>query len=435
MAGVFACPECGSELELRGLSPGRQVRCGWCETWVEVPFIPRSPKAKRFRGKRKGPAWLPLAWGAVALLAVVVVVAGGARLVRSRAHAAREKALAELTASATAAERAGRLDQALTETEAALTLARDIDAGGSARVDALTRKRDGLAVREARARLDAVAGADPDQAVGECLTLLARIRKRPALAELEEPVREALERASRRGVEADAAAARRAFEKGRPDEAFRLCERMAKMAENLPARPRRAAREEAEALVTGVVRKHGLVLSPARGQFTFGSPASYAAALRPLVTDRLKPHGYLPCPPSSDWCPLWDRLAPYQLDVEVAERQAGNYMESQNRISILQARVILSLRGATLWERTVGGRTVVPLPNIPAYQGSRMASGDRPSPAFERLLYDSAHAILTDQIARVLRSAPDCAMSSAPSTTDPKTPWGSPLAGEAPSRP
>ena len=27
MDGSFACPECGSEVEVEGLAPGRQVRC------------------------------------------------------------------------------------------------------------------------------------------------------------------------------------------------------------------------------------------------------------------------------------------------------------------------------------------------------------------------------------------------------------------------
>ena len=36
MDGSFACPECGSDVEVRGLAPGRQVRCEFCHRLLEV---------------------------------------------------------------------------------------------------------------------------------------------------------------------------------------------------------------------------------------------------------------------------------------------------------------------------------------------------------------------------------------------------------------
>src|SRR5690349_15488757 len=113
MGGTFACPECGNEVELKGTSPGRQVRCGWCETWGEGPFLPRSvgaPRRKRFRGRR--PRWVAWAWAGLALLGVVVLAVGTSRVLRSQDRARRERALAALVATADDDERAGRLEEA-----------------------------------------------------------------------------------------------------------------------------------------------------------------------------------------------------------------------------------------------------------------------------------------------------------------------------------
>ena len=68
--GSFACPECGNKLALKGTTAGRQVRCGWCETWVEIPFLPRAmvPRWARFsRGRR--PRWVAWTWGGLAIVA------------------------------------------------------------------------------------------------------------------------------------------------------------------------------------------------------------------------------------------------------------------------------------------------------------------------------------------------------------------------------
>ena len=40
MDGSFACPECGSTVEVEGLTPGRQVRCEFCQRLLEVPYLP-----------------------------------------------------------------------------------------------------------------------------------------------------------------------------------------------------------------------------------------------------------------------------------------------------------------------------------------------------------------------------------------------------------
>ena len=63
MDGSFACPECGSDVEVRGLAPGRQVRCGFCHRLLEVPYLPRAagPSWKRRRFAR--PKWVHVGMG------------------------------------------------------------------------------------------------------------------------------------------------------------------------------------------------------------------------------------------------------------------------------------------------------------------------------------------------------------------------------------
>ena len=62
MDGSFACPECGSDVEVRGLAPGRQVRCGFCHRLLEVPYLPRAAgrilETPSFRAAEMGPLGL-----------------------------------------------------------------------------------------------------------------------------------------------------------------------------------------------------------------------------------------------------------------------------------------------------------------------------------------------------------------------------------------
>ena len=61
-----------------GLAPGRQVRCGFCQQLLEVPYLPRVPagpwKRRRFGRSRVVhlDAWEPIG----AILAVLFVVGG-----------------------------------------------------------------------------------------------------------------------------------------------------------------------------------------------------------------------------------------------------------------------------------------------------------------------------------------------------------------------
>ena len=70
MDGAFACPECGSSVEVGGLAPGRQVRCGFCDRLLEVPFLPRAADAPWRRRRFGRPKWLNWAWAALAIVSI-----------------------------------------------------------------------------------------------------------------------------------------------------------------------------------------------------------------------------------------------------------------------------------------------------------------------------------------------------------------------------
>ncbi|MHC5542617.1 hypothetical protein ACYOEI_30700, partial [Singulisphaera rosea] len=148
MVGSFACPECGTEFTLEGLTPGRQVRCRWCEAWVEVPFLPRAGTKPRFRQtqveKRRRAI---LAWGILGVAGVLLVVITTARLVQSRGRAKVEQALAESIDSAKAFEGSGQLDEARAELDKAVKELEALGPGHSARLEGLRHQRDQLAKR------------------------------------------------------------------------------------------------------------------------------------------------------------------------------------------------------------------------------------------------------------------------------------------------
>lgn len=419
MDGSFACPECGNALELTGLAPGRQVRCDWCRTFVEVPFFPRAGRGDRRRHARRRERWVYWAWGALAVGALVLIAAGAGRVVRARSRQVHERAMARLCDQAREDERGGRYGPSLAAIEAAMIEAGRVAPGDDARIDELRRWRDRVGRREFEARLAGLAALAPEQAVGSCLTLRARLRDNPGLARYEEVVADRLDRSRERWVEADLSAARRALDGGRPAVVLDLCERLVETANTLPHEPRRRTRTEADSLVGRVVARGGLILGPIRGQFTLGTDASYAAALHPRLVDALRQHGYLPRPASSFWGPLWDEQAPYSLRIEVAESFAGLYQESQHRTSAIKVGLSLDRRGRgePAWEGVVTASTRESLPNLGAYRASRLAVSDRRSPAVEHLLYEDARGIVADRLALKLRTIPDIRLPPATTPT------------------
>ena len=109
-----------------------------------------------------------------------------------------------------------------------------------------------------------------------------------------------------------------------------------------------------------------------RGHLLAGSLARYNETMVPEMLRGLKARGYLPREDSSFWRPRWDD-APYHLTLEVNEKQEGNYMSSENRLTRIDAHLTLTFRGKEIWQTTPTARTVVPLPNLPAYFAARVA--------------------------------------------------------------
>ena len=417
MQGSFACPECGCEIRPTGLSPGRQVRCGWCDSLVEVPFFPRADqivRSRRARRRGRNPWWAWRSWPvwarvAVTLLSAAVVVALAHRVVVSRWQSADETALAQMVETSTKAEKAGRLGDALMELQSVLARAERM-ATPPHGIDELRRRRDDLSLREAEAKLAALSGpiADPGPAVGQVLTLRARAMSDPALAGLETAIEAALERLRQTWAEADSVEAAKAFEAGRPDRAMELCERQHRTADELPAAPRHRLQDEAAALARRIIARYGTIVEPVKGQFTLGTPDSYTAQLRPIFLEGLRNHGYLPRPAQPVWPDLWSEAAPFRVVFEVVERQDESYLQSPNRISHLEGKMQMVRDGATFWHDTPNARTQVPVPALPAYQASRVAVSAHRSPDFERLLYNNARAGLLERIGLSIRNLPPC---------------------------
>ena len=407
MTGTFACPECGDEVTLQGATPGREVQCAQCGTWVEVPYLPRDGVWTRPRFRKSRPAWvIPLAWAGVGLLAVVVAVMAGGKYVASRGVAAREASLAEFLRAADAAERSGLPGHAISEVEAALALIGPAEPTGSRRLAALRRRRDALSVREAEARMAASSGLDPLAAVGALLSIQARARGDRALDPLAATIRLALDEARRRQVAADLASARRSGDSGRPFEVLAMADRALTVADKLGTADLDAARSEAEGLVAPIVGRIGVIVEARPGQFTLGSISAYDVAIGARLVDALRRQGYVPKPGKGPTRAFWDRHALYRLSYQVVETQDARYLQSPNRLSEITASLMLTKGRETPWQDRMTGRTQVPLPALPAYLAGRIAIAERRDPETERRLYDSARSQLLEQVDLKTRGIP-----------------------------
>jgi hypothetical protein len=409
MTGTFACPECGSEVTLVGATPGREVRCAHCEAWVEVPYLPRHGVWTRPRFRKARPSWvIPLAWTGVAVLAVIVAAVSATRIVASRSRAARDASLEEILRAAETEERAGRTYRALSEVEAAITFLRPSEPAGSERLASLARRRDALSVIEAERRLAAAETAAPDAAVGDLLSLQARARADRAIDALTPVIQRAIEAARRRQVAADLASARRARDEGRPLDALSLAVRALTITDKLESdrNSAHAAEAEASALLAPILEQIGVVVVQLPGQYTIGTPDSYESTLGARAVDALRKQGFAPRPPTGPARPLWDQHASYRLEFQLVETQPSLYLQSKSRVSEIKAVLCLRRHGQAIWTEQITGRTQVPLPDIAAFQASRLAVSDHRDPDTERRFYDNARRAVLDAIDIKLRVLP-----------------------------
>ncbi len=423
MGESFACPECGEEIAVRGLTPGREVICPACSTRVEVPYLPRVPlKPKRWdrrasgagrsgrmsRASKRRIRWA-LAGGAVLAVAMATWWAVGS--IGSKARSDRERVLRELIASSDAATAAGNPGAAFREITAAVTQLRKIDPDGSTRLDDLLQRRDQAARAEVQARLQALGRLTVEQGVGEARILADRARKDPALATLADEIGGKLEAATLRLAEAERSRARDALKAGQGLAAFTAANRAYTSAGGLSARQDSdRLQAEARALIVAAVERFG-VATTAVEEIKTGPADGFAAT---IWTEALAARGYLLLPAGSPWAEVWTAHAPYQATSKVVEARDDLYLQSQNRATRIDGQFALTVRGRLLWQVRVFAQTRSPIPDLPAYLAGRLATADHRDPEVERRLRDDARTAYRLQADRNFRGIP--VPAPAPST-------------------
>ena len=410
MVGVFACPECGEEVILEGLAPGRQTHCSACGTLVEVPYLPRvTPSgtgSRRFRSRKSRKLLKRAIAAGVAVVLIVAVGFSVVNLVRSRLGSAAKTRLNEVIASADTAERAARLDRALTEIEAAIRLADNPAASDGLGRDALRQRRDSLSQREAAGRLDQIAKLDPARAVGEALILRQRVKSDRALAALGSRVEQGLRDSRRRWFDQDMNSARISMDAGKPVDALTMARRAWTTSAELADA---ASRTRVELLVTEIVQAHGVIIEPVRGSFFLGSEEIYTKNILSPLQDALRMHAYIPAPPVAEWAELWRSQAPNRVTITIREMSEGLYLQSQNRSTRIECRVTLNRNRGPSWELVINARTGQGpiLTNMRAYQAGHLGTSSKRNTDQERLLFEDAFKFLLEQFGLRIRALPD----------------------------
>lgn len=269
--------------------------------------------------------------------------------------------------------------------------------------------RNPLSRVEAEKRLEAaeaIESAEPAQAVESLSKLLPELEHEPALADLADKARPQIARARQRLAEADLAAARQAIASN-PSQAITLAEHVMATTANLPPGAGRELQEGAQSLASQVAEQSGILLVPPHGRFRLGSHSSYDAELRPLLTDLAQRHGYVPLGANSPFHALWDQRARYRLAIDVNEDQGDYYLQSKNRISMIEADIALTRSGTDIWHGRCSARTQVPLPNLRVYEAHRLALGEKRVPEVEQRFYKDAFLSLRAKLIAKLREFPD----------------------------
>ena len=408
MDGFFACPECGSAVEVEGLAPGRQVRCDFCHRLLEVPYLPRVPSAGWKRRRFGRGRWARWAWSVLAVVAVLAAIVSGIRLVKRQYLSAQEGTISRFLASSRKHEAEGRLDQALVDQDAAIDLIRRSGVESRHDIEGERARRDDLARRDAQAALDLlIQHRRSPYPVGDWLNLIARSRKDPALSALGPRIDEEFRRSVRSQGRLELDAARRDLESDRAVDSLAACNRIAALLPHVATQVRSELRQATEELVGRLVETHGVAIETPRGTFVAGSYESYNAHLVPVLIKALEARGYLPYQKSSPWKSAWQK-ALYQLRLEVSEHLEGNYLSSENRLTRIEARLTLTKGSEEVWKTRPSARTTVPVPGLPVYLSRNLALSPARSEELERLLYDDARGQIETKFVQALGHLKSC---------------------------
>ena len=236
----------GAASKSSGLAPGRQVRCGFCNRLLEVPFLPRAADARWKRRRFARPKWFLWACGRAR-----------GRCRRDRGHRGlpvRHAAIRFRPAAADqSASRVIQGQRGRRPSRPGLDRSRYGDRNGSKSRPATIspgsidwgKKRPGLARREAQNAVDRLRAPSRRRfPLGDWLNLIARADKDRDLSPLASSINQQFLAALNREIDSELAAARRSFASGQVLASFNYCERIAATDRASPARQRRRAFEQ-----------------------------------------------------------------------------------------------------------------------------------------------------------------------------------------------
>lgn len=403
MDGEFACPECGQTVQVRGTSPGRQVRCSFCGRLIEVPFLPRvDGEWKRARFTR--PRWVPWAWAALAIVLMGIIGTAGVQVLIRGERAAKVRAVERLIESSKSHEDDGRLDLALVDLDSALEVA---PSTGTPLADpeALRLHRGDLARRDLQDVVRKLAEAPgSSKPVGAWLNVVARVGADRDLTPLRREIEARFLEVLRAWIDETE---RQALHETVPDVAFRSCVEGGDLAIHLPQPDQNAARNRFQAIASSLVERFGVVVEAEPGEFVLGTPAGYEKAFEPPAVEALREKGYLPPPKSTRWRELWSR-APYRFSYRILERFEAAYLSTQNRTSRIEAKLSLHERGREIWTTAPNAHTRVPVPNMASYLAGRLALSQNRGDEAEKVLYDDAFSQIFQRFQHGLLILPAC---------------------------
>lgn len=406
MEGEFTCPECGKTVKAPPPGgPGRQARCEFCGRLLEVPFLPRAEIGAK-RGWRRSPRWVPWAWWGVSIVAACLVAYGGVQIVVRGERAGRVRLIEGLIAESKAGEAEGRISLALAKLDQALELLPAVDYRIAEDPTAIRERRRTLALQDAKNALeDLRSRGGSKETLGPWMTLAARSGADPDLAPLRQEVESQFQAAIRSWIDREEAAAKSEADAGRPLAALERGASVVEAAAQLPVADQAKALERIDSMIVPLIERWGAAIDFPVDEGGADS-GWYREEAKSEIVQALEAKGYLPASRASRWDDVWDR-APYRLSLAVQETLAATYLDSQNRLTRVEAHLTLTHQGREIWKTSPSARTNVPAPGMSSFAASRLALSSGRSPEVEALLRDDARQRIIPRIQTALRSLPE----------------------------